>query len=209
MKRSQRYKNMYEFLCVKHSGRPLLPRERIAFYEIAFPKFPPLTVGTDGRIQGIWVMGNNYTTGSSLYGAYPYGYLDRITSLFPDCKTVLHLFSGSMKKSVNYIRFDVKKADVNGDAEELSGYFKFNVFDIIYADPPYSVEDTEHYGTPMINRNKVLRECVKVVRMGGYIVWLDQVLPMYRKTELKIIGLIGMVKSTNHRFRVVTIFQKI
>lgn len=209
MKRSERYKSMYEFLCVRHSGRPLLPKERAMFYEIAFPKFPPLTVGTDGRIQGMWIMGNNYTTGSSLYGAYPYGYLNRITSLFPDCKQVMHLFSGSMKKSSAYTRVDLKKADVNIDAHKLSEHFEGDAYDIIYADPPYSAEDTIHYGTPMINRNKVLSECVKVIKMGGFIVWLDQVLPMYRKSELKIIGLIGMVKSTNHRFRVVTIFQKI
>jgi hypothetical protein len=32
---------------------------------------------------------------------------------------------------------------------------------------------------------------------------------MYRKDQFKIVGVIGMVKSTNHRFRVVAIFEKI
>ena len=32
---------------------------------------------------------------------------------------------------------------------------------------------------------------------------------MFRKTELKMCGVIGMVKSTNHRFRVVTLFRKL
>ena len=60
----------------------------------------------------------------------------------------------------------------------------------------------------MVNRNKVIKECYKILRPGGFLIWLDQVLPMYRKDEFSIIGVIGMVKSTNHRFRVIVIFQK-
>lgn len=44
---------------------------------------------------------------------------------------------------------------------------------------------------------------------GTHIVWLDQVLPMYRKDAFAIEAVIGMVKSTNHRFRVVTIFRRL
>jgi len=32
---------------------------------------------------------------------------------------------------------------------------------------------------------------------------------MYRKDQWRVIGVIGMVKSTNHRFRVITIFERI
>jgi hypothetical protein len=42
-----------------------------------------------------------------------------------------------------------------------------------------------------------------------HIVWLDQVLPMYRKDLFAIEAVIGMVKSTNHRFRVVTVFRRL
>ena len=44
---------------------------------------------------------------------------------------------------------------------------------------------------------------------GTNVVWLDQCLPMYKKTQFKIVAVIGIVKSTNHRFRVVTIFEKL
>jgi hypothetical protein len=47
------------------------------------------------------------------------------------------------------------------------------------------------------------------LKSGTHVVWLDQVLPMYKKAKLKTVGYIGMVKSTNHRFRVVTIFEKL
>ena len=60
----------------------------------------------------------------------------------------------------------------------------------------------------MIKRNKVFNECYNVLKKDGILIWLDQVLPQYKKTNFKIIGRIGMVKSTNHRFRVITIFQK-
>ena len=44
--------------------------------------------------------------------------------------------------------------------------------------------------------------------LGAHVVWLDQVLPMYRKDNFAVDAVIGMVKSTNHRFRVVTIFRR-
>ena len=33
--------------------------------------------------------------------------------------------------------------------------------------------------------------------------------PIFRKDDLKVVGYIGMVKSTNHRFRVITIFERL
>jgi hypothetical protein len=43
---------------------------------------------------------------------------------------------------------------------------------------------------------------------GAHVVWLDQVLPMYRKDTWAVEAAIGMMKSTNHRFRLVTIFGR-
>ena len=56
--------------------------ERVNNYHKTFPKYSKLIINRD-CIEGIWVMGNNYTTKTELYGAYPYGYLERIFSLFP------------------------------------------------------------------------------------------------------------------------------
>jgi hypothetical protein len=41
------------------------------------------------------------------------------------------------------------------------------------------------------------------------VVWLDQVLPMYRKDAFAQEAVIGMWKSTNHRFRGITIFRRL
>lgn len=43
---------------------------------------------------------------------------------------------------------------------------------------------------------------------GAHIVWLDQALPMYRKDKFAVEATIGMWKSTNHRFRGITIFRR-
>jgi SAM-dependent methyltransferase len=123
---------------------------------------------------------------------------------------ILHLFSGSLDDSIPGIKLDIKGKNgvIEKDAEKLSGAFSEGRFDLILADPPYSNEDALHYGTPMINRNKVVSECYKILKPGGFLVWLDQVFPMFRKTEFKLVGTIGIIRSTNHRVRCVFIFQK-
>ena len=192
----------------------LTPSQRIAEYARRFPEFPAPYLAGD-RIEGLWIMGNNYRT-SGYYGAYPHGYLDRVLAMFPDAAPgrTLHLFSGSLPEGGilrGTIRFDINPSlgpDVVGDAHRLSSFFPVEIFDLILADPPYSAEDAEHYGTPMVNRRKVLAECHKILAPGGWLIWLDQVLPMFRKTDWRLAMAIGMVKSTNHRVRGVFGFQK-
>ena len=182
-------------------------QERANCYNKAFPNYPPL-VTTDRWLYGMWMIGNNYKAAQGFYGEYPPTYLKRIRSLFPDKDKILHLFSGSVQDG-SAITFDlVQPADVTGNAEELDSYFSAHSFNLILADPPYSQEDAEHYGTPMVNRNKVISKCVNVLEPEGFICWLDTILPMYRKIELTMVGTIGIIRSTNHRFRVVSIFQR-
>lgn len=180
--------------------------DRARLYSEAFPRFPPLRAD-DRWIDGMWVLGNDYK-GSGFYGAYPPSLLRRLGSMFPDQKPVLHVFSGSLPPG-DYVRFDlVKDADVKGDAEELSRHFKARKFRLVYADPPYTTHDARLYGTPLVNKRKVFAECAKVTQKGGFLLWLDQSLPMHRKTEWRLVGLVGIVRSTNHKFRVVSIFER-
>ena len=186
--------------------------ERIENYvkETGFPK--SLFLGEDGRVVGTWIMGNNYQVKSTYYGGYPGGYLRRIKALFPDRLNVLHLFSGKVDTAI----FPGKTVDINAannpdyidDAQSLLNV-PLSTFDLVLADPPYSVEDCDHYQTTMIKRNKVMKALGNGLASGSYIVWLDQVLPMYRKDEFSLEAVIGMCKSTNHRFRMITIFRKL
>tara|TARA_R110001583_G_scaffold2720_6_gene18978 strand:+ start:703 stop:1257 length:555 start_codon:yes stop_codon:yes gene_type:complete len=180
-------------------------KEIVDKYHKTFPDYSKLIVNRN-CIEGIWVMGNNYTTKTDLYGAYPYGYLKRIYSMFPLIKgKSLHLFSGSLPESPDYDKVDF---NTGLDAETFGDIIPDNLYERIYADPPYSIEDCDHYGCCMVKRNIVFKQCLKVMKKDGILVWLDQVLPNYKKVEWDIIGRIGMVKSTNHRFRVITIFKK-
>ena len=182
---------------------------RMELYNESFPKYPPL-VHSNGWVYGVWMLGQNYK-GSGYYGSYPPTYLKRIMSMFPDAKDVLQLFSGSLTEDVIGDRLDVNpdlNPDICVDAHYLSDAVK-KKYDLVLADPPYSNEDANKYGTSMVNRNKVIKECSKVLKQGGNLIWLDQVLPMFRKDDLSMWLTIGLVRSTNHRFRVVVGFEKL
>ncbi len=176
--------------------------------ETKFPKC--LFVGPDGRVVGTWIMGNDYRVKSSYYGGYPAGYLRRIKALFPDKRCVLHLFSGH----VDTTAFPGDTVDINpslnptyvDDAQTLT-QVPLEKYDLVLADPPYSVEDADHYQTTMVKRNLVMR-ALQRLPVGAHVVWLDQVLPMYRKDAFDQEAAIGMWKSTNHRFRGITIFRR-
>ena len=155
-------------------------------------------------------MGNDYRVTSGFHGGYPAGYLKRVGALFPEKRRVLHLFSG--KVDLGALPGDT--VDLNpeleptflDDAQSLE-HVPLEIYDLVLADPPYSDEDAAHYGCIMIKRNRVLR-ALQRLRPGAHFVWLDQTLPMYRRDVFTIEAVIGMVKSTNHRFRVMTIFRR-
>lgn len=185
-------------------------QDRIENYarETGFPQC--LFVGPDGRVVGTWIMGNDYRVKSAYYGGYPAGYLRRIRALFPDKKSVLHLFSGQ----IDLTAFPGDTVDINpklkptyvDDAQTLKAV-PLEKYDLVLADPPYSIEDADHYQTTMVKRNLVMR-ALRRLPVGAHVVWLDQVLPMYRKDSFAIDAAIGMWKSTNHRFRGITIFRR-
>lgn len=186
-------------------------QNRIESYvrQTGFPR--SLFIGEDGRVVGTWIMGNDYRVKSSYYGGYPAGYLRRVRALFPDKCRTLHLFSGK----VDLTAFPGDTVDVNralkptyvDDAQTLARV-PLEAYDLVLADPPYSVEDADRYQTTMVKRNSVMR-ALQRLSPGAHVVWLDQVLPMYRKDAFAVDAVIGMVKSTNHRFRVVTVFRRL
>jgi hypothetical protein len=175
-----------------------------------FPR--SLFVTEDGRVVGTWIMGNDYRVKTGYYGGYPAGYLRRIAALFPDRRRVLHVFSGQVDLAAmpgDTVDCNPKlKPTYVADAHDLSRV-PLHLYDLVLCDPPYSVEDAERYQTTMVKRNVVMRSLAAGMSEGARVVWLDQVLPMYRKDEWDVEAVIGMVKSTNHRFRVVTIFRRL
>lgn len=203
-------------------------------YNNAFPKRVPL--GAAGEMMGgCWMIGNQYRNpsrmpdGSPFYGSYPHGYLERVHSMFPDAERVLHVFSGGLTKDMAKIPW-LKYADIGLDIRkmaieliDLGGEGRYpttecNVeslppewserFDLVLADPPYSKEDAAKYGPPMYNRRKVMTELHRVTAPAGDLIWLDTCWPQHSKKIWKTWGIIGLVRSTNHRGRLVSFFEK-
>jgi hypothetical protein len=188
--------------------------ERIENYvrETGFPR--ALFVTDGGEVVGHWVLGNDYRVRSGYHGGYPATYLRRVRALFPEAeaRTTLHLFSGK----VDLDAFPGDTLDVNPElrptyvrdaAEGFSG-LPMERYRLVLADPPYSGEDADRYGAPMVNRSFVMRTLADRLRPGARVVWLDQVLPMYRKVTWAVEARIGVTRSTNHRFRVATVFRR-
>jgi hypothetical protein len=166
----------------------------------------------DGWAYGMWFLGNSWAVKSGYYGGYPQGYLKRLRALFPDKRRVLHLFSGR----VNVADLPGDTCDINrelnptfvADAHTLDGV-PVEDYDLILADPPYSAEDADHYGTPLVSRNKVVEVLSHRMRPGAHLAWLDQAQPMYAKARLKPEAAIGVVRSTMHRYRTLLIWRRL
>lgn len=178
------------------------------------PNTPMFHIEANGRemIHGFWFTGGGNV--SDFYGSYQTEYLERVQCMFPDFDgpdQVVHLFSGSLPPGP-YTRVGIDptgkyKSDFECDAHKLAAFLPFNP-SLIYADPPYSVEDSEHYQNSMVNRAAILEQCGLVLKPGGYVVWLDQALPVFSNENLQLVGAIGFVRSTGNRFRLVTLFRK-
>lgn len=214
------------------------PADRALAYNRAFPDRPPLAVhmpeGGPQWVAGTWLIGACYKNPNPLYGAYPHGYLERVHAMFPDAKQVLHVFSGGLtydnaqaiRHRYSAVRVmprapatDMELVDVRGPGEGRHPTWQGDImdmpaewagrFDLILADPPYSYADAERYGTPMVNRAKIICRLHDVAKKGGNLVWLDQCWPQHRKEQWRTWAHIGLVRSTNHRMRLVSIFQAV
>lgn len=120
---------------------------------------------------------------------------------------------------------------VNLAAERAGGRW---AFDLVCADPPYSDADALIYGTEMIDRRRVCVALADVMTPGALLCWLDTTWPMHSKRDLvtvgricvdeeptettapdptpdlfEHVGKIRIVRSTNHRLRDLTIFERV
>lgn len=196
-------------------------QERADNYARLFPKYHAshLRVVREKKadvLYGTWLIGNDYRNKSAYYGAYPPSYLERVRALFPDVPaideqrgrlTTLHAFSGSLPEGP-YVRCDsLQPAEIQGSVYQLDRA-RDGCYRLVIADPPYSEADARKYGTPMVNRGRALRSIARVTEPRGHVVWLDTVWPMFSKTQWRTVGRIALVRSTNHRVRLISIFER-
>lgn len=192
-------------------------RDRADAYAAAFPGRPALQVVQEhGQevLYGVWMGGQNYRNASPFYGSYPPGYLDRVMCLFPDVSAsevhtdVLHVFSGALPPGP-YERCDLlQPAEIQANVYDLPNIILNWRPRLVIADPPYSRADSERYGTRPLNRARAMRALAGVTNPGAHLVWLDCVWPMFSKRDWRTVGRIALVRSTNHRVRLVSIFER-
>lgn len=204
--------------------------DRIACFRSTYSQWPaswPTLVQEGGRdvLYATWLIGAMYGNASKFYGAYPRTYLERMLALFPlPSRTlrdrhgnwrghdVLHAFSGSLPPGP-YARLDLNPAsgaELVGSVYDLGKMLLGRrPFRLIFADPPYSAADAAQYGTPMIDRGRALTALAAVTKPGGHLVWLDVCWPMFKKTQWRTVGRVTVIRSTNHRVRIATIFERV
>lgn len=109
----------------------------------------------------------------------------------------MHLFSGTLKgDGVNEVTFDINPAlepNICGDARNVEDYFGDNEFDLILADPPYDEVDFDRYNCEPFDKREVIKKCQKIVKLGGFLVWLDTRMPQFSKRYWQVYGIIGLV----------------
>src|SRR5579875_2279425 len=144
----------------RRRGRLVKWEQRIENYarETKFPD--SLFIAEDGRVVGTWIMGNDYRVQTDYYGDYPGEYLRRVRALFPDKRRTLHLFSGKVDLDGlpgDTVDIDPKLRPTFVDDAQGLARVPLKTYDLVLADPPYSVEDADRYQTTMIKRNLVMR----------------------------------------------------
>ena len=164
---------------------------------------------TGARGQATWFLGNYYRNATNYYGAYPPMYWKRIQTFIRANEKIVHLFSGSLCAG-DYVRVDMDSTmnpDVCCKTEEVENHIEHNSVDIVFADPPYTTADSKiGYKGNFPNKKKTISSVHKILKPAGLLFWLDTCLPMFRKTEYDLVGVITVIVSTNHRVRLVSIF---
>lgn len=157
----------------------------------------------------IWHLGNNYSKGTKFYGAYPHSVKERILALFPDCKNILHLFSGEIKEGITYDINPELEPTICDDVLHIKDHSDvIEKMDLIMADPPYEKSDFDEYNCKPFNKPQVLSDLGSIMKEGSFLTWLDTSIPIYSKQTWTVLGHICIIVSTNHRIRCLSLFQK-
>lgn len=188
--------------------------DRVASFQRAYPDCPDAWpyVSPSGRwLYGTWEIGNDYRNKTGFYGTFPPRFLDRLMALFPEVGAdVLHAFSGALPAGP-YVRLDLhpgRGADVVGNVYDVRALFAGRSFRLIVADPPYTAPDAKRYQVPMVNKRRAVAALAEVAAPGSFLAWLDTSWPQHRKSQWQTVGRILIQRSTNHRARVLHLFER-
>jgi hypothetical protein len=187
--------------------------ERVASFQQRFPKYPGI-FEDKGWLYGVWYCSTAFKK-SEMYGEHPGNYRNRVIALFPECKEWLHAPGGIVPHGMidgrHHVTVDLvsrKEGFPSIIANVTKMPFKDESFDIVESDPPYGQKHCQVYGTPKYQRYKAMDEFWRVLKPGGYLVWLDTRYPAFKRGRWKQVGLIGVVTGFERLTRICAIYKK-
>lgn len=170
--------------------------------------YPP-TIYSHKWIYGVWYCSTSFQK-ADYYGKFPATFVKRVKRMFPTHRhKMLHLCCGTchIEGAVNVDMQPLPEVDVVADVESLP--FAAEAFDVCLIDPPYTEEDASRYGVKrLLSSRKTLEEIRRVLIPGGWLLWLDEKYPSYRRREWQLSGLIGIVTGFERRARILSMFRK-
>lgn len=152
---------------------------------------------------------DKYKGGMPLYAEKWLMQLGRDILNKPDAK-ILNVFCGMNKEGFRVDLNPIVKPDLLCDIHKLSKSLE-QKFDIIFADPPYSDEETKQlYGNlPKLNYSKWTSECDKLLNDGGLLVVYHKfVVPNPNPEKYFVVKRVFIGNRVWHLPRVCIYFQK-
>ena len=151
-------------------------------------------------------------------GAFPAGFLGRLKTSFSQVwpekrEEIAHICSGRIpqKEGIRVDNNPENEPDMVANAEEFAEEFLklHNKVKWSIADPPYNVRRAkEYYHQQLLNKNKMVKEMVKITRKGGFVATLDQYSLNGYPRNLKKIAVIAVSSIPNPDLRVFTVWRK-
>lgn len=179
--------------------------DRAAAYNRTFPQYPG-TCFDKGWLYGVWYCGTSWQK-AQLYGQYPGNYLRRVLSLFPDAVDILQPCAGTVREPGLTLDFSRRfRPAVIANVETMP--LRDASYDLVIVDPPYSAADAKQYDAPKPSPARMLSEFRRVLRSGGYLVWLDTKYPSYRRKDWRLVGLIAVITGFLRATRCCSIWEK-
>jgi len=171
-------------------------------------------------ITDIWFLARaKLKDGHKYYGAYLGGFPERARALLSATinEPVLHVCGGMAKHYPYPAGFGPQDKTLDLDPATQPDYLQNACdpyptgFKAILADPPYSVEDCEHYrvgATAYPSPNVILRRSLDALPIGGKVGMIHYALPGC-PADAKFIAAVGILCGFNNRIRVYSVFEKI
>lgn len=143
-------------------------------------------------------------------GGYPKGFIEWALEEMEcdDPSKVLHLCSGSVRSGVKVDIRPEMKPDIVADCRNVP--LPDESFDFIMVDPPYAEDYARNlYGTEEVypKPGEILKECARLLRVGGRVGLLHFIVPMNRK-PLKFVRVYGITTGLGNAIRAWSLLEK-